>query len=86
MLDGLDEQAFSRLARHQCRTGIAALAQARAEIHAQPALLFFRAVTLVTIIGEKRTDVLLEKLDMSGRELVGRIPGEAVVSQAGDNK
>ena len=62
----LNEQARVGIARREGGTGETALLHARARVEQQAALQFFGrgAVTLVTILGQHRTDLALEKRDL----------------------
>ena len=69
--DGFDEQAFVRLAGDDGGAGVAALhpTVARVEREAAFDLLRARAVALVTILDQDRTDLGLEEVGLRGGEL-----------------
>src|SRR5207244_2009771 len=62
--DGADQQALLRLAGDDRRSTVSAFLDGRSAVELQPAALFLRLcrVTLVTIVGEQRTDLALEEL------------------------
>ena len=77
--DRLDEPTLPRVAGDERGTGVTALEQAIAEIHAQLALLLLRAVALVAFGGQQRADALLEEFKLRGRgreRRHGRQPGQ----------
>src|ERR1051326_187187 len=57
---GLDEEALRAVARHEEGSGVAAFEGSGFLIEAEAGLLFFRAVTFVTSVGQDRLDVFGE--------------------------
>ena len=63
----LDETAGRGIAGHDRRTGLSALPEGLAMIQAQPPFLLLRAMTLIAFLNERRPDLLLEEVELSGR-------------------
>ena len=74
---GADEQALRRFAGHDGRTALAAFGPAFARVEAQTAFGLLLAVAFETLLGQQRTDLLLEKLKPFARRLGSRQMREA---------
>ncbi len=72
MLDGRDEQALARLARHGRRAAVAPLEHRIPAREAQPAFRLVAAVALLALLGQERPDLLLEELGRAGVVRAGR--------------
>jgi hypothetical protein len=65
--DGLEQQAFFRLARNQRWSAAAAVDHAIAVVQAQAPLgVGVRGMAVVAIVGEQRPNFLFEEIDQSG--------------------
>ena len=71
MIDRLDQPADLGLAGDDDRTDFAALEDELARIEAEAGLLFLLAVTFIAMIGQDRTDLLFEELQLRGRGGLG---------------
>ena len=71
VIDRLDQPADLGLAGDDDRTDFAALEDELARIEAEAGLLFLLAVTFIAMIGQDRTDLLFEELQLRGRGGLG---------------
>ena len=67
IMNGLDEQAGVRMPRNDDRPTLPARLPARLRIEPQAGLLLFFPMTLVAVISEQRTNLVLEKDQIVGR-------------------
>ncbi len=61
IVDRIDQQAFSRLAGNDRRTGLAALEDRVERVEPEPTLLLLVPVARVAFLGQERADILLEE-------------------------
>ena len=71
VVDRLDQPADLGLAGDDDRTDFAALEDELTRIEAESGLLFLLAVTFIAMIGQDRTDLLFEELQLRGRGGLG---------------